>query len=141
MESPICTFSPTQTVPLSVLYPTPTQGRYGWKTDTPEENDKVSIVNYCDYPVYIWSVGARPLGGPRLNDTCEGNAYMTDEDRISHKIEPGASYEELYRMTCMTNSSELEYCPDEDKVSSQAVSLKISKEEKLPSDITQFEYA
>ncbi|KAF2652290.1 hypothetical protein K491DRAFT_605126 [Lophiostoma macrostomum CBS 122681] len=127
----------TPTVPLSILYPAPSQG-YGWKKDGGADDGDVRVSNHCDYPVYMWSVGARQLGGPRLNNTCD--AYMTEDDRVMITVEAGMQYSEPFRTTCPKMNDTHEYCPDEDKVASQAVSLKVSKTKDLV-NITQFEYA
>lgn len=55
-------------------------------------------------------------------------------------IEPGDEWSEGFRVTCPRVNETLEYCPDEDKVTAQGVSIKISKNESIDGDITQFEY-
>lgn len=117
-------------------YPKPPEG-YGHIKEEGPSYGSVHIKNYCDYSVYIRSVGARALGGPRENLKED---YGTKFDHDINKIVPGGGWQESFRITCPRVDPTLEYCPDEDKVTDQGVSIKIAKEASEETNITQFEY-
>lgn len=123
--------------PLTTVYPPPPDG-YGWIKDDASKYGLVIIDNHCDYPVYVWSIGARQLGGPQNNNS--ERAFWTPHDNIVYEVLPGDSYGESFRSTCQRMNNTHEYCPDEDKGANQGVTLKISRSRSVGTDITQLEY-
>lgn len=123
---------------LTSKYPQPSGGTYGWVEDTGHQRGSVNIENGCLEPLYVWSVGARRMGGPREENSVGGLSTPCDEQRVT--LEPGASFQDPYRTVCYKGNNSLQYCPNEDKMANQGVSITISRSPELASDILQFEY-
>jgi hypothetical protein len=58
-----------------------------------------------------------------------------------HTIQPANYWNESFRVTCPKMNETHEYCPEADKAAGQGVSFKISRDQELATDHTQFEYA
>lgn len=105
----------------------------------PEEGGKygnVVLRNNCKNKLYLWSVGAWPLHGPRTNDSW--NAY---EDDLMQIMNPNETHTEPFRITCPpTGDITTGYCLDHDKLRGQGVSIKVSNNARI-TDILQLEYA
>ncbi|KAF2634539.1 hypothetical protein P280DRAFT_554506 [Massarina eburnea CBS 473.64] len=108
--------------------------------ETGHEYGSVNLVNNCDQALYVRSVGAWYLGGPR-NGSNEG--WGTPEDDFVIEIPAHKMYKEPYRATCYApNGGGASYCPAADKLGGQGVSMKISTDRDVTKNIiTQFEYA
>lgn len=73
------------------------------------------------------------------NDTI---GYAVPEDGFMYTIAPNTSYSEDYRITCPPAlNGTWGYCWDHDKLRGQGISLKLSKNNTVASDILQLEYA
>ncbi|KAF2445626.1 hypothetical protein P171DRAFT_323327, partial [Karstenula rhodostoma CBS 690.94] len=108
--------------------------------DDGSQHGNVLIYNSCSYDVYLLSVGAHYLGGHR-----DGSAvgWGTPEDAVYHTIPSGTHYTEPFRTSAgCAYTGAPPYCPAEDKLAGQGVSIKISRSNN-PADqnITQLEYA
>ncbi|KAK7184636.1 hypothetical protein PSPO01_09307 [Paraphaeosphaeria sporulosa] len=106
----------------------------GWK------HGNVLIYNWCTYDVYFVSVGAHYLGGYRNGST---TGWGTPEDAIYHTIPSGTQYTEPFRASAgCPYTGAPPYCPLEDKLAGQAVSIKIARSnDPADQNITQLEYA
>lgn len=108
---------------------------------TPDEGYKFGnaiIRNNCEYSVFVRSVGAHYLNGPR-NKT---SGFGSEEDDCFHEITPAGIFIEPFRASagCMYQGEPI-YCQDEDRLAGQAISFKISFDREPSAPITQFEYA
>ncbi|KAF2853855.1 hypothetical protein T440DRAFT_465606 [Plenodomus tracheiphilus IPT5] len=109
---------------------------YGSVPEVGGDYGNVTIRNNCNNTLYLFSVGAWTLNGPRTNDSW--NAYQDDLMQI---MKPNETYTEPFRTTCpLMNNVTTKYCEDYDKLRGQGVSIKISKNTSI-ADILQLEYA
>jgi hypothetical protein len=130
------TVTPTTTI-LSIQ--TPTQS-YVTEPEIGGTYGSIKIRNHCNVPLYLWSVGARPLDGFPSGKT----GYGTKEDNDRHLVTPNGDYIEPYRTTAPISINGTKgYSWTYDKLIGQSVSIKISnKDHPTPfGDILQFEYA
>ncbi|PVI07475.1 hypothetical protein DM02DRAFT_327421 [Periconia macrospinosa] len=93
----------------------------------------VKIVNNCGKTLYMVSVGSRNLGGDNSTDHAP-----KDLEVIS--LPPDNIYTEPYRTVCFTHPSNA-YCPGEDKLGGQGVSMKIAASNDTWTHVTQIEYS
>jgi len=106
----------------------------------------VVVINNCDYPLYLRSVGAWYLKGFR-NVQNPAVSWGTPEDDYINTIGPGNTHTESYRVTAscpnakVNNVSMGQYCPQQDKLGGQAVSMKVAKSKETWQNILQIEYA
>lgn len=125
-----------------------TQALFDYYNDTksPEKNDidrgyqygSVILKNWCNYGIYIQSVGAWEHPGN----------FSEDKDRsmIQVTIPAGGSYHEAYRQSCPKPSSHASMIPPPTcqslrKMEGQAPCIKISNTTEGPENIIQLEYA
>ncbi|KAF1848571.1 uncharacterized protein K460DRAFT_334845 [Cucurbitaria berberidis CBS 394.84] len=110
----------------------------GSPEDIGSQYGNVTVRNNCPEPLYLWSIGAWKLQGFR--NTTVG--YGAKEEEVMHTIPSGEKHTEQYRVTCPPAKNGTEgYCWDHDKLRGQGVAIKISNNQSLAGDISQFEYA
>jgi hypothetical protein len=98
----------------------------------------VIFKNWCDYDIYIRSVGAWERPGEFSEDNDRSMIYVT--------VPAGGSYHEAYRQSCPRPSSHASKIPPPTceslrKMEGQAPCFKISNTTEGPENIVQLEYA
>lgn len=127
---------------LTSLFPQPAKG-YGWQSEEGYKWGQVVIHNNCNETFNLTSVGAWKLGGPKIRTTYGGLGSPCDD--IQHVLKAGEQHREFFRITCSTPKNATypndQYCADDDKLSGQAISIKITSNTQKNAGQTQFEYA
>ncbi|KAJ4303379.1 hypothetical protein N0V90_002272 [Kalmusia sp. IMI 367209] len=101
------------------------------------KSGNVTVFNNCPYFVNLRSVGGRYLNGSRNATT----GWEAVEDKIPVLISPGENFTEPFRTSGGCNyTGAPPYCPDEDKLAGQGISMKIAKGYSVDNSIMQFEY-